>query len=247
MLRLFWQNKIKFNWVFGLILILLFGIPRFIIVLNANVIGNYGYISIIFLLMWITPWIFLTKEGRSYIGIRKPTNSRWLLYSFLGGAAFCVIVFIVGILIFNHSYSNWFVYISKSYQSIGIISTASQRLTYFLIYSLVGMTFSPIGEELFYRGIVHGSFVKELGEQKASIIDSLAFALTHLAHFGIIYMFGDWHFLFIPAILWVIFMFITSRIFFICKQKTGSIYGAIISHAAFNLTMMYLIFYHILK
>jgi hypothetical protein len=197
--------------------------------------------------MWITPWIFLTKEGRRNIGIRKPTNYRWLLYSFLVGAAFCVIVFIVGILLFNHTYSNWFVYISKSYQSIGIISTASQRLTYFLIYSLVGMTFSPIGEELFYRGIVHGSFVEEFGEQKASIIDSMAFALTHLAHFGLIYMSGNWHFLFIPAILWVIFMFITSRIFFTCKQKTGSIYGAIISHAAFNLTMMYVIFYHILK
>jgi hypothetical protein len=109
------------------------------------------------------------------------------------------------------------------------------------------MTFSPIGEELFYRGIVHGSFAKELGERKASIIDSLAFALTHLAHFGIIYLSGNWHFLFLPAIMWVIFMFMASRIFFICKQKTGSIYGAIISHAAFNLTMMYFIFYHILK
>jgi hypothetical protein len=197
--------------------------------------------------MWVTPWIFLTKDGRRNIGIHKPTNSRWLLYSFFGGVAFCVIVFIAGTLIFNYSHSNWFVYISKSYQSIGFISTASQRLTYFLIYSIIGMTFSPIGEELFYRGIVHGSFVKELGEQKASIIDSLAFALTHLAHFGIIYSSGNWHFLFLPAILWVIFMFMASRMFFIFKQKTGSLYGAIISHAAFNLTMMYFIFYHILK
>jgi membrane protease YdiL (CAAX protease family) len=247
MLRLFWQNKIKFNWVFGLILILLFGVPRFIIVLNANVTGNYGYISIIFLLMWITPWIFLTKEGRKNIGIRKPGNYRWLIYSFLAGAAICAILFVTGILLFNQTYSNWFVYISNSYQSIGIISTDSQRLTYFLIYAVIGMTFSPIGEELFYRGIVHGSFAGEFGEHNASIIDSMAFALTHLAHFGIIYMSGMWHFLFIPAILWITFMFITSRIFFICKQKTGSIYGAIIGHAAFNLTMMYFIFYYILK
>lgn len=52
--------------------------------------------------------------------------------------------------------------------------------------------------------------------------------------------------LIIPAILWVFLMFITSRIFIICKKKTGSILGAIISHAGFNLTMMYFIFYHIL-
>ncbi len=108
------------------------------------------------------------------------------------------------------------------------------------------MTFSPIGEELFYRGIVHGSFVPQLGEQKASIADSLAFALTHLAHFGIVYTAGSWNFLFLPAMLWVFFMFLSSRIFFICKEKTGSISGAILSHAAYNLTMMYFIFYQVL-
>jgi len=246
MLRVFWQDKIKFNPIFGLILILLLGIPRFIIVLNANVTGQYAFISVIFLLMWVTPWIFLKKDGRRNIGIVRPSDYRWLLYSFLGGAVICVIVFITGILLFKLNYTNWFVYISKSYQSVGIISTDSERLTYFLVYSVIGMTFSPVGEELFYRGIVHGSFVGEYGEKKASIIDSLAFALTHLAHFGIVYIEGEWHFLFIPAMLWVIFMFITSRIFFICKQKSGSVYGAIIGHAAFNLTMMYLIFYHIL-
>ena len=52
------------------------------------------------------------------------------------------------------------------------------------------MTFSPIGEELFYRGIVHGSFTGRFGEQKASFFDSLTFAITHLAHFGIVYVLG---------------------------------------------------------
>jgi membrane protease YdiL (CAAX protease family) len=108
------------------------------------------------------------------------------------------------------------------------------------------MVFSPIGEELFYRGIVHGSFVPKTGEHMASIIDSLAFALTHLAHFGIVYIMGNWSFLFVPSLLWVFFMFLTSRLFFLCKVKTGSILGAIASHAGFNLAMMYFILYHIL-
>jgi hypothetical protein len=54
-------------------------------------------------------------------------------------------------------------------------------------------------------------------------------------------------FLLISSILWIIFMFLTSRVFYFCKKMTSSILGAIISHAAFNLTMMYLIFYYILK
>ena len=247
MLRPFWQKYFKYNWIFGLVLILLFGIPRFIIVLQSNITGNYGKIGIIFLSMWLCPIIFLTRSGRRYIGIKKPVNYYWLLYSVIAGIFLCSIMFTVGILLYKHSYSNWFVYIAKSYSASGLILTDSNRLTYFLIYSVTGMTFSPIGEELFYRGIVHGSFAGQFGEQKASVFDSLAFAITHLAHFGIVYVSGGWQFLFIPALLWISGMFLASRIFFICKEKTGSILGAILSHAAFNLTMMYFIFFYILR
>jgi membrane protease YdiL (CAAX protease family) len=187
--------------------------------------------------MWLSPFIFLTKSGRKYIGIKRPHNYYWLLYSFIAGIVICIIIYIIAVLLFKHTLSNWFVYISKSYAASGIVLNGSQRHLYFFIYSLTGMTFSPVGEELFYRGLVHGSFAARLGEQKASIADSAAFSLTHLAHFGVIYTSGGWHFLFIPALLWVSCMFITSRIFFICKEKTGSILGAIISHAAFNLAM----------
>jgi hypothetical protein len=197
--------------------------------------------------MWLSPVIFLSKKGRKYIGIKKPANYYWLLYSFISGAAVCIVVYAVGVLLYKHTISHWFVYISRSYSASGISLSSSQKFTYFLIYSITGITFSPIGEELFYRGIVHGSFAMDFGENKASILDSLAFALTHLAHFGIVFIAGSWQFLFIPAVIWVISMFITSRIFFICKEKTGSILGAIVSHAAFNLTMMYLIFYQIFK
>jgi membrane protease YdiL (CAAX protease family) len=247
MLRPIWQNIFKFNWVFGLVLVLLLGIPRFIIVLHSNVTGNYSRIAIIFFCMWLSPVIFLSKKGRKYIGIKKPANYYWLLYSFISGAAVCIVVYAVGVLLYKHTISHWFVYISRSYSASGISLSSSQKFTYFLIYSITGITFSPIGEELFYRGIVHGSFAMDFGENKASILDSLAFALTHLAHFGIVFIAGSWQFLFIPAVIWVISMFITSRIFFICKEKTGSILGAIVSHAAFNLTMMYLIFYQIFK
>ncbi len=247
MLRPIWQKLFKFNWILGLALVLLLGIPRFIIVLNANVSGNYSRIAVIFILMWFTPLIFLTKDGRRSIGIKNPVNYSWLLYSFLAGIAICTIMYFVGIGLFKLSYNNWFVYISKSYHASGAVFNDKQRLTNFLIYSFTGMTFSPVGEELFYRGIVHGSFAVTFGEKKASIADSTAFALTHLAHFGIVYIFGVWQFLFIPALLWVFFMFLSSILFFQCKKKTGSILGAIICHAGFNLAMMYFIFYHILK
>ena len=247
MLRPFWQNLIKFNWVFGLVLVLLFGIPRFIIVLNANITGNYSRIAIIFICMGLAPLVFLNKSGRNHIGMKKPASYSWLFFSFLLGAIICILIYAVGMLLYNLSISNWFVYISKSYTVSGIDLRGPNRLIYFLIYSFTAITFSPIGEELFYRGLVHGGFAVDFGEQKASVLDSLAFALTHLAHFGIIYVSGSWRFLLIPGLLWVISMFIASRIFFFCKEKTGSIWGAVISHAAFNLMMVYLIFYKIIE
>ncbi len=246
MLRPFWQKYFRLNWVFSLVLVLLFGIPRFLIVLNANITGNYSRIGLIFLCMCICPFLFLSKKGRQYIGIHRPKNYYWLFYSALAGILLCTIMFAIGMLLYKHTYNNWFVYIAKSYTASGINLSGSNRLVYFFIYSLTGMTFSPVGEELFYRGIVHAGFASRFGEQKASVLDSLAFALTHLAHFGFVYLLGGWQFLFVPALLWVLFMFLTSRIFFLCKQRTGSIYGAIVSHAFFNLAMMYFIFFHIL-
>jgi uncharacterized protein len=245
MLRPFLQNLFRFGTPFGILLVLLLGIPRFIIVLQANVTRNYNLVPAVFIFMMIAPFIFLTKQGRTAIGIKKPTNYSWLLYSFLLGMATCAVIFLLTELFFGNAIGNSFVYISGSYR-VPAVLTDSDRLIYFIIYSIVGMSFSPIGEELFYRGVVHGAFAADMGEQNASMIDSLAFALTHLAHFGILYISGSWTFLSLPALLWVIFMFMASMVFFFCKERSGSILGAILSHAGYNLAMMYFIFYHVL-
>lgn len=135
MLKSFWKNIFTYNSRLGIILILLFGIPRFIIVLKANISGNYGLVSIIFMIMWVTPFILLNKEGRRYIGIRKPQNYKWLLYSFLIGIAFCSFMFISSQLLFGDSISNSFQYISRSYTlPVGELS-ALNKFILFLTFS----------------------------------------------------------------------------------------------------------------
>lgn len=244
-LRFSLNGLTKLNWKLGVVLVLIFGIPRFIIVLIANKTGDYSFTSIIFLLMWITPFILLTKEGRMNIGLKKVTNFSWLAYSFMLGIIACIIVYFFADWLYNKSISNWFVYISKSY-SIPASELLNNKNTYFLIFAIIGMTFSPIGEELMYRGLIHKSFSDKFGENNASVIDSSAFAITHLSHFGIVYALGGWHFLVLPAMLWMTIIYLTGRLFFYCKNKTGSIYGAILAHAGFNLAMTYCIFYFIL-
>ena len=245
-LRHFWKKIFRRNWIFGLVLIFLFGIPRFYLVLNANVSGSFNSVSIIFVLMWIAPWVFLTRTGRRQIGLCTPSKPSWIFYSFILGILGASVLHIIGLGLFDTTVSNWFAYIAESYKlNIGEINP-SDKMIYFIIFSIIGMTFSPIGEELLYRGIIHRSLYEKLGDRNASIADSAAFGLTHLAHFGIVYTAGAWKFLPFPSILWIILIFSTGILFSVCKHKTGSILGAIICHAGFNLAMMYYIFYHIL-
>ena len=242
-LRKPWLRFFNYNWKFGLLLILLFGIPRFILVLQANMEGGYSKVFIIFIIMWFAPLIFLTKQGRKDIGIKRPNKYIHLLYSFLAGIAACILIFILFNSLYGNTLSNAFTYISR----VGSPTTQindSDRLVYFIIGAIPSMIFSPIGEEFLYRGVIHGSFVEKSGEFKASIYDSLAFALTHLAHFGIIYDGEAWQFLLAPSILWVLSMFLVSQLFFRCKMMSQSIFGAVLSHSGYNLAMMYLIFYY---
>jgi membrane protease YdiL (CAAX protease family) len=242
-----WSRIFNFDWGFGVFLVLLFGIPRFILVLGANVSGNYGTASIVFFLMWFTPLLFLTKEGRREIGMCRPNRYIRLLGVFTVGALSCAVIFGIFTLCYGKGVGNAFVYMTGATGQIGGAISDSDRLTYFLIAAIPSMIFSPIGEEFLFRGVVHGSFVGRFGEVRASFFDSAAFALTHLAHFGIVYSAGSWSFMPIPALLWVLSMFLVSQVFFRCKLMCNSIFGAVLSHSGFNFAMMYFIFYHILR
>jgi membrane protease YdiL (CAAX protease family) len=149
----------------------------------------------------------------------------------------CLLLFAFTRLAFGLEISNPFVYIAS------LAATDNASMAYFLIYMIIIMTFSPIGEELFYRGVVHQAFRERYGERNASMIDSAAFALTHLAHFGIVYAAGGWKLLPLPALLWVTVMFFTSMVFNLVRRESGSILGPILTHAGFNFGLGFLIFY----
>lgn len=242
----FWLRLIPYGTLFGVLLILLFGIPRFIIVFRANMNGDYSVLSLVFLFMWITPFVFLTRQGRTGMGMRKPSKPIWLLYAVVLGVIACVVVYLIGTVLYDTSISNWFEYISWSYQHQLTSASPDDKIIYFFIFSLIGMTFSPIGEELLYRGIIHQSIARSHGKTTATIADGSAFALTHLAHFGIVFHDQQWSLLVVPAFLWVILMFLVSLLFSICRDRSGSIVGAIICHAAFNVMMMYCIFWWVM-
>jgi membrane protease YdiL (CAAX protease family) len=234
---------IRFDVRTGVLLLLIFGIVRMALVLQANVTGSYQIVSLIFVAMALLPWVVLTRTGRRRIGIVRPSRWRWLLPGALAGAACCLATFALVTLLWGASASNPFAYIAGSYAAVpGEVSDAD-RLIYFAVFAGIGMLFSPIGEELLYRGIAHESFASRLGDRPAALLDAGAFAVVHLAHFGIVYSAGTWGLLPLPAAVWLTAMFLSSLVFYAFRRLTGSILGAIVAHAGFNIAMNYVIFY----
>lgn len=241
-LRPFWRKFFNFNWKFGLLLLLIICIPRFLLVLNANETANYGYIGMIMTISAIVPFIFLSKFGRKEIGLIKPKKYSWLLWSFFFGLIFSTLLYFLGELIYNNTLENWYVYIGKSY-NIPVEISSKDKLVLFVFMAISGMIFSPIGEELFFRGIVHSSFAKSFGNTKASIIDSFAFSLVHISHFGLVFINNEWKLLTLPTFIWTLSMFLLGVLLYQCRKKSGSILSSILCHSAFNLGMIYCIFY----
>ncbi len=241
-LRTFWRRYADFNWKFGLFLVLLICIPRFFLVLNANATGNYGSIGLVMIISAVAPFIFLSKPGRKKIGITKPKKYSRLFIAFLFGLIASILLYLLANVLYGNTYENWYSYIGKSYNIPKDIN-ANDKTILFAVMAVTGMIFSPVGEELFFRGIVHSSFEKSIGEKKAAVVEATAFALTHISHFGLVFINNAWSFFPIPAIIWVASMFLVSIMFFFFRKYSGSILGAIISHAAFNLGMIYCIFY----
>ncbi|SFT68687.1 CPBP family intramembrane glutamic endopeptidase [Arthrobacter sp. ov118] len=230
----------------GILLLTLFGLVRVALVLQANVTGSYEVVSLVFVAMIALPFILLTREGRNRIGLVRPSRRRWLIPAVLAGVAMALGVHVGATALWGHTVSNPFAYIARSYSSLPAALSEDDRLIYFIIFAAIGMLFSPLGEEFLYRGVAHESFASQLGDRRAALIDAAAFAVTHLAHYGVVFVAGAWAFLPLPALFWVTAMFLASLAFYGFRKLTGSLAGAVAAHAGFNLAMNWAIIYAIL-
>ncbi|WP_180754329.1 CPBP family intramembrane glutamic endopeptidase [Hymenobacter sp. DG01] len=244
----FAARRFRFNWKTGAWLIALFSAIRSALVLQANVTRSYQVVALIFVAMIALPFLLLKRAGRRRIGLVRPARWSGVLLGGALGALSCTALFYLTTYCFGLGEGNSLAYISRTYGNIAQVLNDENRLLYFLIFTVPSLLFSPIGEEIFYRGLVYECFAHSLGNRKATLIDSAAFALVHVAHFGLIYTGPEsgWRLLPGPALLWVASLFVTCLLFSVARKKSGSVWGAVAAHALFNLTMNYFIFYHLL-
>ena len=193
--------------------------------------------------MMMMPWIFLNKQGRKKIGFSKSISFKFYWYAIAAGLLLALLCYVSGLLLFAASADNWFVSIKNSYYNS--MNTAGMSLiTMFITFTVPALIFSPLGEEIFFRGFLQEALTQKFSYSTAMAIDSLFFALIHLFHHGFVKnAAGIIHFYPLSGFLWVLLMFSTAMVFAWLKKKSGSLYPAIAAHAVFNLVMNVTIFY----
>jgi hypothetical protein len=197
-----------------------------------------------FLAMWTLPFILLSAQGRREIGLRKQGNSpSALVLSALAGACSGLAVYVAGMVIYGASPDNWCVSIRDEFQ-IAQLRAAMPLAAAFAAIVLPAMIFSPIGEEILFRGLLHQSFVRRWNLPVATAVNGLAFGLVHLHVHGIWHDAAGFHLRLVSGVLMVLLMAGVSAVFTLCRLRTGSLYAAMVAHSACNLAMIATIFFH---
>ena len=232
------------EWILIIVLYVLFFVIRGVGSLGPESIRIIILVG--FGLMWPLPFIFYSRAGWKVLGIKKIEIPWWILWGFLLGVGAAFLVYFIGWGIFGNTNEHWYISLLNqviSEEDRALMSTA----VLFPIVTFPAIIFSPVGEELLFRGMIHEAFKKTDAVWRAGIINSLAFALIHIFHYGISYQSSTgWEFQPWTGLLWFFLMAGVSGLFTLCREKSESIFPAMISHSAFNLTMNATIFLFLL-
>jgi membrane protease YdiL (CAAX protease family) len=188
-----------------------------------------------FVLMAIAPWVLLTGEGRRAIGLKRPASTRMYAHAVVLGAMAALVCFALGLALFGGSDDNWFVSIARSFaQTINPGLTVWQM---YLMFTVTSMVFSPIGEEIFFRGVLQRALEDRFPERTSTWLECLAFGLVHLCHHGVVLGAAGWALRPRSAPIWCALMVLTAYLFAWLRKRGDSLYPAMVAHAAYSFTM----------
>lgn len=194
-----------------------------------------------FVIMMALPWFLLRRRGRRRIGLQRPKNRRYYLAGVLLGALAAVVCFAIGIALFGHTANNWYVSVASNYRNT-LDTTGFSAVRLHLTFTIPAMIFSPVGEEIFFRGIFQHALEIRLNAKASALIECAVFGGVHLFHHGLSRSASGITLLPVSGILWVILMFAIALTFAWLTKRSESLFPAMASHASFNLFMNVTIF-----
>lgn len=190
--------------------------------------------------MALVPWLLLKKETRLQVGLKASRRPREYPLAIGAGLLAASLCYLIGSALFGTSADNWFISVGHSYRAQPTDGMDIRAV--FAMFAIPGMIFSPIGEEIFFRGYLQRMLETKFSERVSTAIEAAWFAGAHLIHHGIVLTAAGLGFRTVSGTLWFVLMFALSCMFAWLRKRHDSIYPAILAHAAFNLAMISFIF-----
>jgi membrane protease YdiL (CAAX protease family) len=229
-----------------------FGILGIAIVLSTILIGTRAtgmlgpaslrwMLPLGFTIMAILPWLLLSAEGRRQIGLKLPEKVSYFLVAGIAGVLAPMACFSLGLWLYGASTDNWFVSIANNYRQI-MDTSGMGLLKLHLIFTIPACLFSPIGEEIFFRGFLQRVFETRFSTRQSTHLEAGIFGLVHLCHHGLFATATGLVLLPVSGALWVTLMFASAWMFAWLRKSSDSLFPAILAHSVFNGVMNILIF-----
>jgi hypothetical protein len=194
-----------------------------------------------FVLMMAAPWLLMDRAGRRQIGLTRTASPRQCALAMLFGALAALACFGAGVLLFGTTADNWYMTIAASYRA-NMNTTHLSLTALYLIFTIPAILFSPVGEEIFFRGMLQQALEEKFSVRASTVLECAAFGVVHLCHHGLIVSASGLSIRPVSAILWMGAMFLVALLFASIRKRSGSLLPAILSHAVFNAVMNATIF-----
>ena len=189
-----------------------------------------------FVIMALTPWLLLRGPGRRAMGLVLPLGSTRWAAALASGMALALACCVCGTLLYGHGEDHWLVSLAQSFRQAVDVTDKPLALL-FVLFTGPALLFSPIGEELFFRGLLQRALEDVLPARLALAIECSAFACVHLCHHGLFWQAGGWAVRTPSGWLWAGWMLLAAWLFGHWRQASGSVLPAMVAHAGFNAAM----------
>jgi hypothetical protein len=182
-------------------------------------------------LVWPLPWLLMGRSGRQAIGVRRAEHVGWYAAAILLGVAAVGVTAGIAGLCFGGGADNWLLRHAADLNEIAKRLPPASPSHLFWMLALPAMIFSPLGEEILYRGFLQTAFGRAAGARAGRIVPALLFGFAHLSQFGLLPLQPP------LLVVWLPSMFAVALLFGWVRERSGSLYSAVMCHAAFNLAL----------
>lgn len=236
LLKPVWSEFLGPAWVISLAIYAVVTAARFIAFFSPYSLQVLFFLQAAF--MWMIPFLFLTPAGQRRIGLREQgANLFSLLLSAVAGAGSAIAFFALGMALYGDSPNNWCVSL-RDYLHLDEMRGFMPPLGLFALYALPAMFLNPIGEEILFRGFIRESFAERFNPLTGVIVNIALFGPMYLSVHGLWRDAAGMHFRLGSALIAVFLMICIGGIFTLCRTLSGSLWPAIVAHAAFNLAIL---------